>query len=80
MGEAYECDRCGSVYPDSPAFALRPENGYGRARPDDGPSDYRERISPPPQDLCPACCNDLRRWWQDGGGDWSDVSVTDDGE
>jgi len=75
MGEAYECDRCGALREGAPEIALTVEVGFSRSRPNDKrPVEFRERMSPAPNDLCRSCHNDLRRWYMEGGGDGDDVT------
>jgi hypothetical protein len=77
MGEAYECDRCGGLNSGSPHTALTVEEGYAR-------SVYRENrkrsegdIKPKHIDLCRGCLNDLRKWYQEAGGDPGDIEYED---
>ena len=78
MAEAYECDRCGGLNSGSPDTALTVEEGYAR-------SVYRENrkrsegdIKPKHVDLCRACVNDLRQWYQAAGGDASNIEHEND--
>ena len=74
MSEGYECDRCGSLHAGSPDSALTVEPGYARSvrRVRHSPYDEGEE-KPKHVDLCRVCVNDLRRWYQDAGGDPEDI-------
>lgn len=72
MSEAYECDRCGGLREGSPHTAMTVEDGFARTV-----HHTRHRaegeVKPEHIDLCRACLNDLRKWYQEAGGDPEDI-------
>lgn len=73
MAEAYECDRCGGLNNGSPDTALTVEDGYARSVHRESRTRGEASIQPKHVDLCRACVNDLRAWYQEAGGDAGDI-------
>jgi hypothetical protein len=84
MSDAYACDRCGKCRPGAPHKTIGVGDGvkYQRTAPaidqemfhDHGPGGpYTDAV-----DLCPACWNDLKRFWTDGGGSLASIGVSGD--
>jgi len=78
MSEGYVCDRCGIAREGTPHLELSLGNGIPRVRRYGEPR--REMVSLEGQekhyavlDVCKACENDLKEWWQNGGGDIGDI-------
>lgn len=73
MSEAYECDRCGSLREGTPDTDVQVMEGEPRTGQQDDAREFHERsgtyISKFIFDLCPACRNDLRRWFREDGAE-----------
>lgn len=73
MSEAYECDRCGGLNSGSPHTAMTVEDGYARSVHRENRKRVEGDINPKHVDLCRGCLNDLRKWYQEAGGDAGDI-------
>lgn len=85
MSEGYQCDRCKSTHGGSPNTMLLVGDGRKRTRRGiaenaRGPEFAEEPLGESEFDLCPACRNDLRKWWTDGGGNNEDIAPNFEGE
>jgi hypothetical protein len=73
MSEGYQCDRCYTTKPGKPELTLAVGEGIERVRIDHAKDEFRGKPGGKEwgavQDLCPACRNDLRRWWAEPQGD-----------
>lgn len=71
MSEGYECDRCGVLRSGSPDTNVLVQEGFARHGKQDAEQHHFDEMREMEQmyDICPACRNDLRRWFNDGGAD-----------
>jgi hypothetical protein len=81
MAEGYQCDRCHTTKPGKPELTIAIGEGIERLR-----VSHEHKYEKPPRlgeekwndvkDLCPACRNDLRRWWAEPTGNHN-LSLSD---